>query len=277
VRDPGTYAAISDTEYHADRDSLSSSGARKILQSPARFRWDMDHPRPYVAAFELGHAAHTLTLGIGDEFEVVDADSWRAKESREQRDLAIAEGRTPLLASEWRQVQDMREALADHPVAGPLFERDDTMAELSMWWEDPDTGCSCRARPDLATYDWDLIVDYKTTADASPRGFQKAVATFSYEVQAAWYLDAVSVLKDARDVPFVFVCQEKTPPYLVGIYQLDVEALRVGAEKSARARRLYVQATASDQWPGYPTAPQLIDLPKWAVIQHDEDQIQEQQ
>lgn len=271
MRDPGTYAGIPDTVYHADTDSLSSSGARLILQSPARFRWDMDHPRPYTAAFELGHAAHTLTIGTGSEFEVIDADSWRTKDAREQRDAAVADGLTPLLRQEWQQVTDMRAALAAHPVAGPLFDRDDTMCETSMWWEDPDTGCPCRARPDLATYACDLIVDYKTTTDASPHGFQKAVATFSYEVQAAWYLDAFRALEDASDVPFVFVCQEKTPPYLVGIYQLDVEALRVGAEKSARARRLYVQAASSGDWPGYPTTPQLIDLPKWAVIQHDQE------
>ena len=73
IVDPGVYTLPAD-EYHADPvkgGSLSSSGARKILECPARFRWERDHPPVPTDAFNFGHAAHKLVLGAGPDVEVV--------------------------------------------------------------------------------------------------------------------------------------------------------------------------------------------------------------
>ena len=55
---------MTDIEYHS-RPELSSTGARRLLDSPARYRYWADHQEPTRAVFDLGTAAHTKILGTG--------------------------------------------------------------------------------------------------------------------------------------------------------------------------------------------------------------------
>ncbi|ARD42500.1 PD-(D/E)XK nuclease-like domain-containing protein [Actinomyces gaoshouyii] len=260
---------LTDTAYHADTSTLSSTGAKRLLDCPARFRWEQDHPRPYTPAFELGHAAHTLTLGTGTGLHVVQADSWRTKAARTERDDALTAGLTPLLEVEFEQVQAMHDTLTSHPIAGPLFERADRVCEASLYWTDPATEVACRARPDWWSQDRTLVVDLKTTSkSADPADFGRLAAQYGYHLQAAWYLEAVRAVTGV-EASFVHVVQETTPPYLVSVVQLNAEALQVGAEQADRARRLYANCQATGQWPGYTPAVHPAHLPGWYLAQHD--------
>lgn len=269
--EPGIYPDIPDTEYHAAKDILSSSGARRLITStPRKFYEEMTTVRPYNPAFEIGHAAHTLVLTVGDPFEVVDADSWRTKDAKAARDAALQAGNTPLLAKEYAQVRAMADAILDHPVAGELFTRNDTTSEQSLYWTDEQTGVACRARPDLAVNDWSLVVDYKTTVSADPREFAKSIAKYGYHQQQAWYCEAVETLTGIRP-EFVFVCQEKTPPYEVSLIQLDADAVRIGGRLNEDARSIYAACMDSGVWPSYPTSVQVVGLPAWALRQADQE------
>lgn len=269
--EPGIYPDIPDTEYHAAKDILSSSGARRLITStPRKFYEEMTTVRPYNPAFEIGHAAHTLMLTVGDPFEVVDADSWRTKDAKAARDAALQAGNTPLLAKEYAQVRAMADAILDHPVTGELFTRNDTTSEQSLYWKDEQTGVACRARPDLAVNDWSLIVDYKTTVSADPREFAKSIAKYGYHQQQAWYCEAVEILTGIRP-EFVFVCQEKTPPYEVSLIQLDADAVRIGGRLNEDARSIYAACMDSGVWPSYPTSVQVVGLPAWALRQADQE------
>lgn len=269
--EPGIYPDIPDTEYHAAKDILSSSGARRLITStPRKFYEEMTTERPYNPAFEIGHAAHTLMLTVGDPFEVVDADSWRTKDAKEVRDAALQAGKTPLLAKEYAQVRAMADAILDHPVTGELFTRNDTVMEQSLYWTDEQTGVACRARPDLAVNDWSLIVDYKTTVSADPREFAKSIAKYGYHQQQAWYCEAVETLTGIRP-EFVFVCQEKTPPYEVSLIQLDADAVRIGGRLNEDARSIFAACMDSGVWPSYPTSVQVVGLPAWALRQADQE------
>lgn len=269
--EPGIYPDIPDTEYHAAKDILSSSGARRLITStPRKFYEEMTTVRPYNPAFEIGHAAHTLMLTVGDPFEVVDADSWRTKDAKAARDAALQAGNTPLLTKEYAQVRAMADAILEHPVTGELFTRNDTTSEQSLYWTDEQTGVACRARPDLAVNDWSLIVDYKTTLSADPKEFAKSIAKYGYHQQQAWYSEAVETLTGIRP-EFVFVCQEKTPPYEVSLIQLDADAVRIGGRLNEDARSIYAACMDSGVWPSYPTSVQVVGLPAWALRQADQE------
>lgn len=268
---PGIYPDIPDTEYHAAKDILSSSGARRLITStPRKFYEEMTTVRPYNPAFEIGHAAHTLMLTVGDPFEVVDADSWRTKDAKAARDAALQAGNTPLLAKEYAQVRAMADAILDHPVTGELFTRNDTTSEQSLYWTDEQTGVACRARPDLAVNDWSLVVDYKTTVSADPREFAKSIAKYGYHQQQAWYCEAVETLTGIRP-EFVFVCQEKTPPYELSLIQLDADAVRIGGRLNEDARSIYAACMDSGVWPSYPPSVQVVGLPAWALRQAEQE------
>ena len=259
----GVVEDLPDRVYHSDVETLSSTGARKILRSPARFKWDLDHPSPYKRQFEIGHAAHTMVLSAGAAIERIDADSYRTKDARHLREEALAEGKTPLLPREYDQVTDMYQACLDHPVVGKLIERDDLVREASMFWLDGATGAACRARPDLATADWSLLIDYKTTVDASPVGFAKSLGNFWYHCQQSWYQDAVKHFT-GRDPAFVFIAQEKTPPYLVGVYVVDQTAIELADAMNRKARFTWKACTETGNWPGYTPEPTVVPLPYWS-------------
>ena len=70
MSDYNLIGGISDTDYHAG-PSLSSTGARKILDCPARFKWERDNPPPPKPAYDFGHLAHRLVLGEGSVIQIV--------------------------------------------------------------------------------------------------------------------------------------------------------------------------------------------------------------
>ena len=264
----GIHPNVKDTIYHADRSALSSSGARLLLDVPAKFRNRMDAPQEYNPVFELGQYAHALVTNVDYKLHIVEAPDWRTKTAREERDEKKQEGFDGvLLRHEYEQVQAMREALTANPSVKELLTAQGTVAETSLVWEDPWTGVKCKARPDIATSDYTTLIDYKTTVSSNPKDFRKSVANFGYHLQAAWYLDAVKALLGV-EARFLFIAQEKTAPYLVSVFELDHTSLMEGRRLSDKARQVYRDCLNTDSWPGYPEGIATISLPAWAYA-HD--------
>jgi len=155
VTAPGVYD-IPEHEYHADPiagGSLSSSGARKLLTPgcPALYRHSVDHGNEHKAAFDFGHAAHKLVLGVGAEIVPVDADDWRTKAAKEAKEAAYAAGKVPLLVADVILVHNMADAIRNHPVASALFDPERGKAEQSLFWPDIASGVWLRSPPRLAS------------------------------------------------------------------------------------------------------------------------------
>lgn len=281
VTEPGVYD-MDAADYLADPvpdGSLSSSGARMLLppSCPALFRWAQDNPPETKTHFDVGHAAHKLVLGEGPDLVRVDVDERRGKAWTEPADEARAQGKTPLPRGDYATVHAMAAALHAHPVASALFDPErGGKAEQSLFWRDPEHGVWRRARLDwlpAATEAGRIIVpDYKTCRCAEPSALGKAMANYGYASQAAWYVDTVRALELADDVPFVFVFQEKTPPYLVTVAEPDATAIRVGRRKNHRALEVYAECAAANTWPGYTDDVELISLPPWADAAYRQEQ-----
>lgn len=279
ITQPDVYN-MDDATYHADPvagGSLSSSGARKLLppNCPARFRWELDHPRPANPVFDFGHAAHKQVLGVGAKVVVVDADSWRTNAAKDKQAAAYAAGQVPVLAHEYADVQNMADALRAHPVASALFNPAAGSPEQSLFWTDAETDVWCRARLDWlpdATDRRMVIADYKTCASAELGHIERAVHSYGYHQQAAFYVDGVKALGLADDPAFVFVFQEKTAPYLITVVQLDPEAERIGRAENRKAIDIYRRCKATDNWPGYSEDIELISLPPWVERRHQTEE-----
>lgn len=270
ITDPGVYEMAAG-EYHA-HSALSSTGARRLLppSCPALFKYERDHGQAHKRVFDFGHAAHKMVLGDGPELVVVDAPDWRTNAAKAQRDEAYAEGKVPLLPDEFEMVQLMAAEQRRHPAA---FERGSGKPEQSLFVKDEKTGVMLRARIDWlpdATDKRMVLVDYKTTASAEPRAFARSVANYGYYQQAAWYVDMVIALGLASDVAFRFVAQEKTPPYLVTIFEMDEAALRIGRLRNRDAIDLFAACVAAGEWPGYSDEIEPIILPAWLEAEYEE-------
>lgn len=280
-RGPGIYTADELTleQYHQDivpGGSLSSSGARKLLapSCPALFKWERDNPQPSKPHFEIGTAAHKLVLGEGPDLVLVDVDDWRTKDARTQAAEIREAGGIPLKRDDYEQVHAMADALRRHPVASMVFDPASGTPEQSLYWIDPVTEVTCRARPDWMPNPGRgraIVPDYKTARDASPPGISKAIHTYGYHCQAAWCLEGARQrdLADEHAV-FLLVVQEKTAPYLVTVVQIDSLDVRIGHAKNAVARDIYRQCTETGHWPGYSDAVEIIPQPEWAQKQEAE-------
>jgi hypothetical protein len=267
-REPGMYDGIPIEEYHADRTTLS--GAKLLLppSCPAKFRYLQDHPEPPTAAMEFGTAVHAVVLGDGPEIVVCDYASWKSGAAQDDKALAHAEGKIPLLPKEKAQIDGMAASVRSHPIAGPMFSSG--VAEQSLYWQHAETGVTCRARPDWITRTTDgrtVIVDLKSAAAADLESLQKALWNFGYYLQAGWYRAGVRVVLGVESPEFVFVFVEKTPPYIVTLVRPDRDALKIGAIQRATALHIYRQCVDEDRWPAYADDVEPLALPQWVERQ----------
>ena len=273
---PGIYDDVPDRDYHADPvpgGSLSSTGARLLLppSCPARYRYWADNRQGSTRVFDLGRATHSLLFGVGPEIVVIPADNYRTKAAQEAQRAAREAGQPPLLEWEMEQVRAMVAAVRSHPLASALLHPDRGQAEQTLIWEDRDTGVMCRARLDwLSTHtsaNRRIVVDYKTCVSADPETLGKAMWNHGYHIQGAWYRDGIRALELAPETAFVFIAQEKDPPYLTTLFEPDIVALRWGSRLAERARRSYRNCVEANRWPAYTDRVIPVALPHWAESQ----------
>lgn len=280
IERPGVYG-IPVNDYHADPvagGSLSSTGARKLLppSCPAKFKHWLDNGDPPKREFDLGHAAHKLILGVGPELVVIDADNYKTKAAQSTRDAAYAAGAVPLLVAEHQQVLGMAIAVANHPIAGPLFRQGTGLPEQTLVWFDHEFQVWRRAlldwlRPRPAPGRRLIVPDFKSAHAADKVSISKAIDNHGYDQQMAWYLDGVQALGLAGDVEpaALLIVQEKTPPYLITLVQLDDVALERGRLRNRLALDEYRRCLATDAWPGYAESVIEVGLPPWAERNHE--------
>jgi hypothetical protein len=276
ITEPGVYDAIPNAEYHAHPDSLSVSGAKKLLPPycPAIFQHERTNP-VYKAVFDFGSAAHKYVLGDLDaKVKVCEYDSWRTKAAQTEQAEARAAGYTPILAADYQQVQEMVAAILAHPIASRLFSPDSGKPEQSLFWQDNPTGIWRRARLDWLPNPRDgrlIVADYKTCRSADPETFAKSAAEYGYHQQAQWYIDGIRACGLDNDPAFIFVAQEKTAPYLVSVIELDDTALAIGRNLNRGAINIYAECMKTGIWPGYTSGVELVSLPAWYARRFDED------
>ena len=269
ITEPGIYQ-MTNEEYHADRGSLSSSGARMLLppSCPALFRHAQDTPQEPKKTFELGSAAHKLVLGEGPDLIRVDADKWTTAAVKAEVAAIRDEGGIPLKPVEYQQVHDMADALRRHPVASMLFDPARGKPEQSLFWRDRPTGIMRRAR-----FDWLpdsrsgrlIIPDYKTAADASDDAMQRDIAKYGYNQQADWYEEAARALGlGGQDAELLLIVQEKKAPFLINVIGIEFGSRIIGGAKNRAAINTFAECMSTGNWPGYGDEPNYLALPGYA-------------
>ena len=280
----GKFDGILPLDYHADTTSLSSTNARIILQSPAKLKYRMDEelrriqnnepPKDDSPAFVFGKVAHTVVLGEGEEFEVVDADNWLSKAAKDAKAAAIKAGKVPVLRKDMDTITAMAAVVWTHPLAGEILSTKGE-AETSLYADDPVTGIRLRARPDWMTSEYEpgrlWIADYKTAATAQPFDFARKAADYGYHIQAAWYRHVARLLGLCDDPRFVFIAQEKEAPHLVSVTEFDDEAIGEGMRLVRQAIDTFARCIETGIWPGYDEGVTQMSLPPWKFQSEQEE------
>lgn len=265
---PGFYKTLPAADYHA-ADAINNSGFTQLARSPFHFRHA--EPREATRSMHLGSALHMAVLEpekFEDSYLILDVDDRRSsiyKEAAKTRDPE-----TILTRTEADKIHGMQSAASGNVAIATALASCKSF-ELSMFVNDPQTGELCKCRYDAIGQE--CIVDVKTTADASPEAFSKAIFNYRYHVQAAFYLDAYE-WKTGQKIPaFYFAAIENESPHACQLYRLDDFSIELGRREYRRLLDLYHQCKTTDTWPAYSAGmePELIAVPEWALRDLDEE------
>lgn len=244
-------------QYHAT-DAVSASLLKQIAKSPAHARAYLQQQQEPTAAMLFGTAFHTRVLEYDRfvaEYSVFTGDK-RTKDGKATYEALVSEGKTIITQADYDTLMAMADSIEQHHAAGALLKLEHK-TEVSMFWEDDVTGLQCKCRPDI--WAGRVIVDLKTTDDASPEGFARSIQTYGYGIQAAHYLAGSGA--DS----FIFVAVEKKAPYAVAVYELDPMSLEFCESKRRSLLEYWANCREADMYPAYSDECQLISLPSWAM------------
>lgn len=264
---------LPEAEYHAPKDELSSTGAKLILESPAKFKHQViDGNRVHRDAYDLGTAVHTKVLGVGASAVTCPAEfldktgGMRTAAAKAWKEEQQALGNPVVSESDLKAIDAMAESVLAHPTARMLFEREGH-AEVSLF--DEMRGVKRRGRIDYLPNKGGIAVDLKTTLDASVRGFAKSAVSFGYHVQRAHYLDILE-LATGREADMLFVLVEKSAPYLTAVHRLDTQFAEMGEVEALTAVHAYRRCMETGVWPGYPEEVQEVAPPMYAIYDYQD-------
>lgn len=279
MRDPvkisGCYQGMPLSTYIDDPaplPSINASIAHTILTQSA-LHAKAKHPRlnPLVeredsSRLDIGTIAHALLLeDDASRIVVIDAEDWRTKSAKEQRDAAWAAGHLPILSESYQTVKAMvaiaKQTLAASEVGEAFTE---AIPEQTLIWEED--GVWHRSRPDKATPDWRIVFDYKTSGmSAAPNVWAKGpLLRYGYDLQSALARRGIAHLFKQYQCTFIFIVQEIDPPYAVSLISLDPQWIALADAKLQAALATWRGCLRTGLWPGYPSRVAYLQPPAWA-------------
>lgn len=271
--EPGWYPGLSMPAY-LTLDAMSASGIERLRRSPLHFRHWKDTPSEETDAMRLGTALHTALLEPelfrGRYVRGIEGDG-RTKAVKDAR-AALAEefpGATILTPQQWDDLTGMRDAVMAHPRARSFFEGEGDN-ELTGVWLDPITGVACKMRLDRDVPRAAVIVDLKSTRDASPHAFARQCANLGYHRKSAFYRRGCAALDRPRNGS-ALIAVESSPPYAVAVYLLDEGDLDRADTEIARHLNVYADCLDRDEWPGYGSEMTSLPMPGWATEGNDDE------
>lgn len=267
----GVFDCMSNADYRA-ASGLSNSAMSAMANSPAHYyALYKAEGRPgsgSTAAMLAGTLAHCAILEpaelyaryvckpAGHDGRTAAGKLWAA---------SVPAGATVIDPAELAAAQAQRAAVLAVPDLIELLAIG--IPEQSAFWIDPATGLLCKCRPDWTHPLADgrvILVDVKTTRDASPNGFSRAVNQYGYHRQAAHYSRGYELASGNEVAAFVFAAVTSAYPFIAMAYVLDAETLQQGATECSELTELFALCCKSENWPTYGSGVVQIGLPAWA-------------
>ena len=251
------------------QDGVSRTELWRLRESPEKFKYYQEHPEPATPALLFGAAVHKLLLEpetFDEEFAIAPEVDRRTKDGKEAYNafLAASDGKSVITLADYEKAAEMAQKALEAPFVKKLLNGEH---EKPFFWVDDLTGEGCKIRVDCITtiVGKPVIVDYKTTADASTDGFMRSAVNYGYDLQAGMYCEGVEKVTGQKPL-FVFIAQEKTPPYAVNILQADDLMVKRGYDIFRELIGTYHACKESGNWFGYLGAYNVINnlsLPAW--------------
>lgn len=279
---PGIYEGVPFDDYLA-WPYVSNSALHPAARSMAHFR--DRQPIDETAAMRFGTLCHTgrlepsaifrryvvmpdLTKGITTK----DGKPAKSPKATEEYDRRVAEfmsqhdGMKVVEQATFDEMLGVLQALDNDPLARRWFGGPGQF-ELSIVWDDPESGLRCKGRLDKICNEERIIPDLKTTVDCTK--FDKSIANYSYYRQAALYIDGWQILT-GETYRFGLVAVEKVKPFGVMSAPMRADAIELGRKEYRGLLKQIAASKRSGSWPGY-ESPAEWSLPAWKLRGGDDD------
>ena len=244
---------------------LSPSIAHTLISRSPLHAWQQHRllggiAKEATASMTIGKTLEPLIMGASlSNFTIIDADDFRGKQAKLDRDAALAANRVPVLASKWSEVQtqaaNMREAIIK---AGFAFMGESQVTKL---WTSNGVACKGILDHELP----ETILDLKCVDDASPDSVRRKMTNYGYHIQGVAYTEAKETLQPELKgrVKMIFLFVETEPPYAVNPVTMAGTMQELGARQWAKAVKIWGECLASNHWPGY--QPTRVDALPWQL------------
>jgi hypothetical protein len=276
---PGVYPDLSIDAYHnveiCPAPSIGGSGLVTLAPPepvPLKFWWDSTlNPKREATdttALRIGKAAHTLFLEGEAEatkhFAVMPAEMTLAQNAGKAfRAQAEGEGKMLIRHSEWAKAQAMAAMMAAIPRFRAAFSVG--RPEVTLVWQDEETGVWCRCRPDFLVDDVTHLPELKTCRSAAQSAFERAIDEYGYHIKAAHIMEGCRVLGLGEPKTFTHYVVESEPPHCWAIHTLPRETIEFAEVQRRAALRTFARCLERNDWPGYPEHVQETGLPRYRL------------
>ncbi len=251
---------------------------------------------------------------LGTVTPVPDDISLKTKEGKALAADIEAQGRTPIAQSEFEwiaswvpklhgrtvisqewagRIAAMNASAHAHPITKVFLNpKHGGIAEPSIYDRDPATGIMVRIRPDYLIppcprFPNGVVLDGKSTGDASPGAFGRTAWNLAYYIQAALYTRVVQRLFNTPErPPFVWLAVEADAPHAAAYYRASTTEtdpdtgmpvaglIEYGDSEVDRLLAIYAECERTGHWPGYHTTIETLAAPAWASkAMNDNDEI----
>lgn len=211
---------------------LSKSSLDRINRSVDHFFETVPQETP---AMRVGSAFHELALEPHkfNKHYICAPDVDRRTSAGKKEFAQFQEDnkdKTALSPADWEMIHLMVESLENTPLAAEMLRPNSGEVEETMMWNDRELGTLMKGRSDFRNNEQKVIIDLKSTMDASADKLEKDLWSndLRYHVQAAIYTDGIREILGEEDWEFRFIFVEKKPPYGVRVVALPEEGLDLG-------------------------------------------------
>lgn len=298
MSDVQVFYDMPEAEYHAT-DALNKSGMDSLAKSPMHYQHYLASGKEDTDAMRLGRAVHKALLEP-EEFHrtwVVAPEvnlstksgcneyvSWLAQvqeitcvavdvDSIKDLRRAIDDLNTTMTATivpytDMQSILGMAEAIRKRKVENHLLTSPGK-SEVSVFWTDDETGVKCRCRFDRVT-DSGIIIDLKSTRNASPGIFERDAFNRGYQIQDAFYCEGYRQWMGVNPERLAFVAIEGNAPHGISTRYTDGTMFSIGEAQCRKLLRVYADCKKSGNWHGYPEEPLPMSAPSWAVYKFEQ-------
>ena len=239
--------------------------------NPEKFMWQKENPQAPTQAMVFGTLVHLALLEperFVYEFTFAPEVDRRTKDGKaawEEVERNRGE-RVIVTKTDWAAANLMVSEVMKYPACKRLLDGEH---EVALRWVDDVPGEECKIRADAIVHvgGTPIIVDYKTTTDASTDEFAKKAVNMGYDFQAGMYCEGFEKATGKRP-RFVFIVQEKNEPYSVNVLEADEEFVQRGKDIFRELISIYHECKMSGNWWGYMGPDRSIgrlSLPVWAA------------